>query len=554
MTITEQTVGRRDFLKGAITSATGLAAASFLGHTSEQAIASESEISWDREVDIIVVGSGGSGLCSSIGASEQGDSTLVLEKAAVVGGTTALSAGITQAAGTDFQKQFTEYQDDTPENHFNWYMVLGEGRCDEELVRDLAYGCPEVIRWYTEDLGIVIDDFSGQSHVPYADEYYAVRIHRPNGQGGALVSAFKTKAEEQGVEIQTNTEVTHLITDETGTVIGVEAIYDGATHAIKANKGVIIATSNVDHNAEMAKRLCPQHAWALEVADCLSAPTNTGDGIRMGMEIGADITNLDGGMNAILDLKLTSGQPIWGLIFVNKAGMRYVCEDAHYAYKTRMQFHMERSTDHPCYAVWGESNLENCRAWDADTIQDAIDEGIVISADSLEALAEKIGVNPDGLAETINTWNNSIVPAEADRQYGRISGFEVIEGPTYYANRMRPEIMGPTGGLRIDVESRVLDTAGNPIPHLFAAGLCTGGWVGEFYPGSGTAMAANAHFGLKAGRNAAAGNYGTEGIAEAEAKKLAAKEEASATADASVDCSSCHNDDRKPDDENPHGY
>ncbi|WP_302964053.1 FAD-dependent oxidoreductase [uncultured Adlercreutzia sp.] len=513
MMATGENILRRDFLKGAFAGATGLAALGVAGCApqtpgSDSALSNtgsdEANIDWDREADVIVIGGGGSGLCSAIGASEQGGSTLLLEKAAMVGGTTALSAGITQAAGTEYQKKFTEYQDDTPQNHFEWYMALGEGRCDEELVRDLTFGMPEVIRWYVEDLGLVIGDFSGQSHVPYADEHYAVRIHRPDGEGGALIDAFKRKAEEQGVEIQTNTEVTHLITNSAGAVIGVEAKQGTKAIHVKANKGIIIATSNVDHNAEMAKRLCPQHAWALEVADCLSAPTNTGDGIRMGMEIGADLVNLDGSMNAILDLKLTSGQDVWGLIFVNKAGMRYVCEDAHYAYKTRSQFHMEKQTDHPCYAVWGESNLENCRAWDADTIQNAISEGIVISASSLEELADKIGVNPIGLQDTIDTWNNSIVPGGEDYQYGRISGFETIEGPTYYANRMRPEIMGPTGGLRIDVECRVLDTAGEPIPNLFAAGLCTGGWVGEFYPGSGTAMAANAHFGLKAGRNAAA--------------------------------------------------
>ena len=112
--------------------------------------------SWDREVDVVVVGSGGSGLSAAIEAAAAGADTLVLEKAGIVGGTTIRSAGITQAAGTSFQKELTEYQDDTPENHFNWYMALGEGQVDEELVRDLAYGCPEVIRWYTEDLGLTI--------------------------------------------------------------------------------------------------------------------------------------------------------------------------------------------------------------------------------------------------------------------------------------------------------------------------------------------------------------------------------------------------------------
>ena len=494
-------VSRRAFATGAGLATAAVAAGAGALMQVRDACADEP---WDREVDVVVVGSGGSGLSAAIEAAAAGVDTLVLEKGGIAGGTTIRSAGITQAAGTSFQKEFTEYQDDTPENHFNWYMALGEGQVDEELVRDLAYGCPEVIRWYTEDLGLTIYGLSGQSHVPYADEYYAVRIHRPDGEGPALIGAMEKAAQENGAAIECDSEVVSLVTDADGAVTGVVVEGPNGTERIGARGGVVLATSNVDHNIDMAKRFCPQQVWAMGLAECLSAPTNTGDGIRMAMQVGADLAAVGGGMDAILDLKLTSGQPIWGLIFVNKAGVRYVCEDAHYAYKTRMQYQMERSTGHPCYAVWAQSNLENCRPWDAETIKEAVESGIVIEADSLEELAEKIGVDTDGLRNTVDFWNEVTVPAGEDPQFGRISGFERIEGEKYYANRMRPEIMGPVGGLRIDVETHVLHPDGSVIPGLYAAGLCTGGWVGPFYPGSGTAMAANAHFGRKAGRNAAA--------------------------------------------------
>lgn len=490
--------------RGLVQGAAALAGGAWMAGTGV-AGAAEAQAAWDREVDVVVIGAGGSGLSTAIEAAGAGAETLVLEKAGIVGGTTIRSAGITQAAGTEYQKKFTEYQDDTPENHFKWYMALGEGWVDEDLVRDLAYGCPEVIRWYVEDLGLEITDFSGQSHVPYADEYYAVRIHRPEGQGPALVAAMQAKAEENGATIECDTEITSLVTDESGAVIGVTAkTADSDEVRIKARRGVVICTSNIDHNLEMAQQFCPQQMWAMSLAPCLSAETNTGDGIRMGMSVGADIRNLGSGMDAILDLKLTSGKDIWGLIFVNKAGVRYVCEDAHYAYKTRMQFQMEKSTGAPCYAVWGQSNLANCRAWDETTIQDAVDAGTVIAAPSLEELAEAIGVDADGLKNTVDYWNEVVVPSGEDKQYGRISGFERIEGEMFYANRMKPEIMGPCGGLRIDVDAHVLRPSGEKIDRLYAAGLCTGGWVGPFYPGSGTAMAANAHFGRKAGRNVAA--------------------------------------------------
>lgn len=509
-TVDQKTVPRRDFLRSAAIgagaagfAALGLAGCSNTGNAAADANGRDM-IAWDREVDVIVVGTGGSGHSAAIEASGAGANTLVLEKNGKIGGTTSLSAAITQAAGTTYQKELTDYKDDTPEKHFQFWMKAGEGWVNEEIVKDLAYGAPEVIRWYVEDLGLSIPKMSGQSHIPYIeDDLYAVRIHRPEGEGTGLIEAMNKKAEENGAVFETNTEVTRLITDASGAVVGVEATTRGGTSNIKANKGVVLATSNIDHNTEMAQQFCPQQVWAMSLANCLSNPTNTGDGIRMGMEIGADITNLGSGMDAILDLKLTSGQPIWSLIFVNKAGVRYVCEDAHYAYKTRMQFQMEQSTGHPCYAVWSESNLANCRAWDATTINDAVASGTVISASSLAELAVAMGVNVSGLENTVAYWNDTVVPTGADEQYNRKSGFERIEGGTYYANRMRPEIMGPCGGLRIDVEARVLRPDGTPIPNLYAAGLCTGGWVGPFYPGSGTAMASNAHFGRKAGRNAA---------------------------------------------------
>lgn len=64
--------------------------------------------------------------------------------------------------------------------------------------------------------------------------------------------------------------------------------------------------------------------------------------------------------------------------------------------------------------------------------------------------------------------------------------------------------LGTTGGLCIDVDTQVLSFDGEPIVRLFAGGLCTGGWIGPYYPGSGTAVLGTVHWGRKAGMNAAA--------------------------------------------------
>ena len=125
---------RRSFLKGAAAGAAGVAA---LGVLNLPAMARE-EPAWDQEADVVIVGSGGTGVAAAAAAAESGASALILEKAGVAGGTTNFSGGVMQAAGTQVQKELTAYQDDTPEKHAQLWIKAGEGLVDEELVRDLG--------------------------------------------------------------------------------------------------------------------------------------------------------------------------------------------------------------------------------------------------------------------------------------------------------------------------------------------------------------------------------------------------------------------------------
>ena len=104
-------MNRRDFLKGAAVSALGMAT---LGAMPMTAVAEEA---WDIETEVLVVGAGGAGVSAAAEAAAAGAKVLILEKAGIAGGTTNLSGGVMQAAGTRFQKEFTSYQDDTPEKH-----------------------------------------------------------------------------------------------------------------------------------------------------------------------------------------------------------------------------------------------------------------------------------------------------------------------------------------------------------------------------------------------------------------------------------------------------
>ena len=518
----KKNISRRDFLKGSVASAATLAAAGLMGGN---VLAEQSEgeaLSWDREYDVVIAGAGGTGVSAAAAAMEAGaGKVIVFEKAGIIGGTTNYSGGVMQAAGTKYQKEFSDFQDDTPEKHAAEWIAEGEGMLDEALVTDLANGAPDCIDWLADTCGIEWVGVYGHCHVPYVSEdLMADRIHfykdgGAAGSGGIYVPAVWKHAEELGAELELNTAVSDLIVED-GRVVGVEITVDGATSRIKANKGVILCTAGIDQNIEMAKALNPQQYWVESEypGTCLCVPTDTGDGIRMGMKIGGAFV---GGGTIDFCGKTGAGTdnrtPIFPEFIVNKAGQRFVCEDATYAYHYRAIFQQERATGAPTWMIFGsgggsvDQKIANTTegtsyAWqDEETLNAAIESGELTTADTIEELGEKIGVHPQNLARTLAAWNEDIEAGNPD-PYGRIEGLAKIEAP-FYAYRNTPFNLGALGGLKITQKCEVVDYNGNIIPGLYAAGLTAGGWVGPYYPGSGTAIIGTCYFGRTAGKAAA---------------------------------------------------
>jgi fumarate reductase flavoprotein subunit len=502
-------ISRRDFIKGTAAGAVGIASMGVLGTYAQESAAKPAEIKWDKSADVVIVGGGGTGLAAALQAAIEGASVLVLEKAGIAGGTTSSSGGVMQAAGTNIQKQYTSYKNDTPENHYKLWLKAGEGVVDEKLVKDLAYGAPNQIKWLS-DFGLKFTSVYGHNHIPYVNKsLHADRIHVYEGGGGIgggkiLINLLLDNAIKKGAVVEYETTVTKLYTNEAGEVIGVKASKGGAEFNIKSNKGVILAAASIDSNVQMAKELSPQQYWDLTSQKSLNAPTNTGDGIRMAMEIGAAV----GGFGGTIDFCGKTGaatdnrNPLFPSFIVNKKGRRFVCEDATYAYHYRAIFQQEKQLDGPTYMIFGKSSLSAKGApWTAQSVAADIAAGVVFTADTIEKLAAKISTDPKNLAATLAAWNSDM-KNKKDNQFDRVSGLAPITGP-FYAYKNVAFNLGAIGGVKINVYAQALKPNGEVIPRLYAGGLNAAGWIGPYYPGSGTAIIGTVHWGRRAGSQAA---------------------------------------------------
>lgn len=460
---------------------------------------------FDVEYEVVVVGSGGAGLAAATQAAEEGLSVLLCEKSGVAGGSTSYSGGVIQAAGTSYQQKYTKYSDDTPEKHAEYWMKAGENNVDEDLVNDLANGAPKNIEWLA-DLGIKWDSMYGNCHIPYIDDkLFADRIHVYQNGGGTGAGIILTKtllnaAKKKGSQVWYDAPVISLIKDnEQNSVAGVVVEVKGIQKKIRAKRGVVLATASIDQNTDLAFKLNRQQYFDLQNKACLSAKTDTGDGIIMGMSVGGAISGMGGCID--FDGKTGNGTdnrvPTIPLIFVNGAGERFVCEDATYAYQYRAIFEQEKQFAHPTYMIFGKASITEAGSpWTTESLNEDVKNGVVLKADSVEEMAEKIAVPAESLQVSIKKWNKAVQEG-ADTEYGRETGLEKITGP-YYAYKNLATNLGAIGGLKITADCQVLDNLEQPIRGLYAAGLNAGGWLGPYYPGSGTAIAGIIHQGRKA--------------------------------------------------------
>lgn len=439
-----------------------------------------------KEVDVVVVGAGGAGMSAAITAHQEGKKVLVLEKMPYVGGNTTKATGGMNGAETKYQA--AAGISDTVEQFVIDTMKGGKEINNKALVELMAKSSAGALEWL-ETIGAPLPKVSFSGGATNA------RIHSPedgSGVGGYLVNAFEAKLKELGVEILLETEATELIVDG-DVVVGVKAESATANYTINA-KAVILATGGFGANEEMYCEYRPD----LKGTVTTNAPGATGDGIKMAEKIGASTTDIEQiqlhpTVHQETQIMITEGVRGDGAILVNQQGKRFTNEMLTRDKVSAAELALDEQY---AFVIFDQKLRDGLKA-----AEKYIKNGIVTEAATIEELAEKLDIDPATLKETLEAWN-ACVASGVDTEFGRDTGMEHdLSTAPYYAIQIAPGIHHTMGGLTIDTSTHVLNTDGQVIEGLFAAGEVCGGVHGANRIG-GNAVTDIVVFGRIAGQEA----------------------------------------------------
>ena len=490
------------------------------------------------EADVVIVGAGGAGMTAAITAADAGATVVVLEREPAVGGNSVKSTGGMNAAKTadqdenefgeeagvektlataaekwadneaitalaaTVQEQWDAYKAN-PEGYFDSVelfaldtLIGGKGINDPELVSTLVNGSADAIEWLRTQ-GIDLTDvasFGGAS---------VKRIHRPVDENGKTVSvgAYTVPLLEKACEARenilllTDTTADAILTDDDGCAVGVSATGKTGNKVTVNAKAVVLATGGFGANLDMVVKYAPQ----LEGFMTTNAAGIQGQGILMAEALGAATVDMDQiqihpTVQADTASLITEGLRGDGAILVNANGERFIDEVG-----TR-DVVSAAEIEQPGSFSW---LVVDQKMVDASTvIQGYIKKGFMLSGETYEELAGALEIPADAFAATMDTWNG-YVAEKNDPDFGRTSFAQPLDTAPFYAVKVTAGIHHTMGGLKIDPETHVLNTSGEAINGLYAAGEVTGGVHGGNRLG-GNAVADFVVFGRIAGEQAAA--------------------------------------------------
>lgn len=412
----------------------------------------------EKTADVVVVGGGLAGLSAAISAADSGASVVLLEKLAFTGGSSMLSGGSMIAAESHVQKQYNMDQT-KDELEAYWYEQQAktpapEGYPNKEYVRMIIDQAPETIK-FAEDNGVKF--IKPTSFYPETRD----RLHdNEQGSGAGLTGPLAESAKAKGVEILLQTTANKLI-EKDGIVVGVIAKdKDGNEITINA-KSVILANGGFSRSPEMMGAVKPTSKEHISVAGV----GNVGDGYRMAEEVGADFHAEDWiiglrsqaveGKSKLNGFSWTTG------LYATLDGERFSNENEPYS----VLYNNTVNAGIIDYFLIFDSSM-------AQALEPELEgnPGVLFKSENIEELAKATEMNAETLKATIARYNE-LAKKGIDEDFGKQSDLMVpIQEGTLYALKVRATQMGTMGGVKTTKNMEVLNTKGDIIPGLFAAG------------------------------------------------------------------------------------
>lgn len=515
------------------------ASADWLG---EEPVVDEADITETVECEVLVVGAGSSGCFAAAAAAEAGADTLLIDRfghdmASGIRDTLAACGSSEQLAdGADVDKQVAA----------RYICDWSQGYARYSLAKLWADRSGETIDWYTNVLaesGISfrheIDEHQ-TSNYQYLDVGHSIQ-YTDNYTETLAMDAVLDYAEGHGLTVRYETTMVKLEKDGSGRVTGIIAKNaDDSYLRINASKGVILGCGGYSGNEEMMKALQPQSVEQTCVN--YSKPGAKGDGIKACLWAGAIMDTTHTAM--IFDRgavkpdyagepgKASDGMMFWmgsqPFLKVNLKGERFINEYLPYD----MVLHAAASQPHHTYCtIWDSKYPEDCEkfathgcsrlyphvngtapVFPMETVigmnEDLEEQGYIVQADTVEELAEKLGLPVDTFTATVEHYNELAANGE-DTDFGKESYrlSTLTEAPFYGVRQCGGYLICTMDGIQIDDNMHALDANYQPIPGLYVIGDMSGNYFSHSYPNlmSGAAAGRSATFGRLAGQNAAAG-------------------------------------------------
>ena len=421
----------------------------------------------EAQADVVVVGGGASGLAAAAAALESGARVIVLEKAPHTGGSAALSAGIVTAAGTDIQKASGLPADSAGlaklwlEDQKRSVKGAPANLPDAAQVEALVKQSAETVDWLTKKVGMQFSANAAAADGIGAYQLLPISSDASRPAGAEEVEKLEQYVKKLGGIIRTATPAWKILTTDDGHVSGVAAA-DGKNRFTFRAKSVLASGGFA---ADLMKVTSRQPRWAVYVERTGAAKTSTGDGLTMGLQVGAKEVSdswLMGTQFAPAYPEMTAAmlgpRGFAGATLVNEKGLRFVKEDL-----PNITSEMSQQLD-----VWLITDSKDPEK--AKTLRNYLGFDTVVHGNTPEELGRRMGARADNVKQTIEKLNADAA-AGKDTAFGRdpINFTSLTQAP-YFAVKVRPVISGTIGGFVVTPDFQVLDNALKPIQGLWAAG------------------------------------------------------------------------------------